>query len=222
MTNKPKYLLLAKDGFPLETIMGRPITNFIRRLLLTRGIEKTDSYEKRTGIKVSFEKRYRYPIITKIKLFKRKWKYRIKKFLKNLGKGDIHHHSGKIVKKVREKINNTPDFWTGHIEVMPEGKTWIRMNGQIVITTDLGSHLWQRIKIESYKENVNAKELLIKLLKQSGLKKFHDEDGCNGIFRKHGKDKYGYYEDQCYCYVNPFFKKGYWENHTLETNFIDR
>jgi hypothetical protein len=34
-----EILIIAKDGWPLETIRGRPITNFFRRLLLGHHIE---------------------------------------------------------------------------------------------------------------------------------------------------------------------------------------
>ena len=134
--------------------------------------------------------------------------------------GDISEISKSIVSKIKEKVNKTDSFYWGWIENMPKGKVWVRPKGQKVITTDCGSHLWQRIQIESYDEKIDSKELLKKLLAESGLKKFHDEDGQNGIFQKKGMTKYQGYEDESYCYVNPFFEDGYWENHTLETEFI--
>jgi len=46
-------IIIAKDGFPLEQIKGRPITNFFRRLFLTSHKEIKIDYEKRTGMKVA-------------------------------------------------------------------------------------------------------------------------------------------------------------------------
>jgi len=37
------FYLLDKYGYPVETIMGRPITNFIRLLLHTRKIAKKEN-----------------------------------------------------------------------------------------------------------------------------------------------------------------------------------
>lgn len=45
-------LVIAKDDFPLETFAGRPITNFIRRVLHGKHIECHEEYEYRKGIKV--------------------------------------------------------------------------------------------------------------------------------------------------------------------------
>jgi len=50
-----KYLCIGEDGFPVEGIIGRPIKTFIRRLLLTRRFEKTDNWERRTGLKMRFD-----------------------------------------------------------------------------------------------------------------------------------------------------------------------
>lgn len=47
-----RILFIDKNGYPVEKIKGRRITNIIRILLHTRSIEKWESYEKRTGIKV--------------------------------------------------------------------------------------------------------------------------------------------------------------------------
>lgn len=33
MKTKINYIIIAKDGFPLEEFQGRPITNFFRKLL---------------------------------------------------------------------------------------------------------------------------------------------------------------------------------------------
>ena len=51
-----KILCIGKDGYPVEGIIGKPITTFIRILLLTRKFELTKNTEKRLGIKMSFDK----------------------------------------------------------------------------------------------------------------------------------------------------------------------
>ena len=132
--------------------------------------------------------------------------------------GELSEISKEIVNKIKEKVNSTDDFFWGWIEVMPKDKIWVRPAGQKLITTECGSYLWQRVQIEVFNDKQDSKELLKKLLEQSGLKRFHDEDGCNGYFRDISEDNG--YQDKSYCYVNPFFKEGYWENHTLETRFI--
>ena len=53
MKIKTNLLIIAKDDFPLEQIKGRPVTNFIRRLLNASHKECHKCYEKRKGIKVS-------------------------------------------------------------------------------------------------------------------------------------------------------------------------
>lgn len=53
MKIKTPMLIIAKDDFPLEKIIGRPITNFFRRLLLSSHLECQKCYEERKGIKVS-------------------------------------------------------------------------------------------------------------------------------------------------------------------------
>ena len=57
--------------------------------------------------------------------------------------------------------------------------------------------------------------MLEQVLNAIGLKPFKDEDaGGNGkIFVKQRKDMPGYVI--AYCYVNPDFPEGWWENHTL-------
>jgi hypothetical protein len=53
MRNKIRKVIIAKDGFPLEQIIGRPITNFFRRLLLSSHIECKSCYEIKNNIKIS-------------------------------------------------------------------------------------------------------------------------------------------------------------------------
>lgn len=50
-----KILFIAKDGFPIEKRMGRPIQNFIRILLLTRKVQTYLNWKKETGVSISFE-----------------------------------------------------------------------------------------------------------------------------------------------------------------------
>lgn len=123
--------------------------------------------------------------------------------------------------KTKKAINSSEDFWTGWIENKPKGKQWVRMAGQKPIYMNGNHYLWQRIQIECFDKNIKAKDLLEKLLKQSGLKKFKDEDGGSyGIFHRQ-KEYFGCWEDEAYCYVNPDFPEGYWDNHALESEFID-
>jgi hypothetical protein len=51
MENKIKQIIIAKDGYPLEQIIGKPITNFFRRLFLSDHIECRDCYERRISKK---------------------------------------------------------------------------------------------------------------------------------------------------------------------------
>jgi hypothetical protein len=53
MKNKIKKVLIAKDNFPLETFKGRPITNFIRRLLHGSHYECKECWQNKTSIKLS-------------------------------------------------------------------------------------------------------------------------------------------------------------------------
>jgi len=52
MKTTTKMLVIAKDDFPLESVKGQPIRNFIRRLMLGDHYECHMCYEKRKGIKV--------------------------------------------------------------------------------------------------------------------------------------------------------------------------
>jgi|TARA_Y100000310_G_C20704007_1_gene833011 hypothetical protein len=52
METKTKMLIIAKDDFPLEQIMGKPIVNFFRKFFLSKWKECHRCYEKRKGIKV--------------------------------------------------------------------------------------------------------------------------------------------------------------------------
>ena len=51
-----KWTFLGKDGWPVETIKGRPILNFIRRLIHTRKIvrgwhSRTEFYQADEALK---------------------------------------------------------------------------------------------------------------------------------------------------------------------------
>lgn len=48
-----EWIWITKDGWPLETFKGRPITNFIRRLLHGDHKECKQCYEARKGIKIA-------------------------------------------------------------------------------------------------------------------------------------------------------------------------
>lgn len=48
-------VIIANDGFPLEMIEGKPIVNFIRRILHGHHIEGAMCYRERTGIRVRVE-----------------------------------------------------------------------------------------------------------------------------------------------------------------------
>lgn len=52
LCNSNSKLIIAKDDFPLEQIIDRPITNFFRRLFLSSHKECHKCYEERKGIKV--------------------------------------------------------------------------------------------------------------------------------------------------------------------------
>lgn len=47
MKSKVKYIIIAKDGFPLELYIGKPITNFIRKLIHASHKECEDCYRKK-------------------------------------------------------------------------------------------------------------------------------------------------------------------------------
>ena len=52
MKCKTKMLVIAKDDYPLERIMGKPIVNFFRYLIHASHTECHKCYEVRKGIKV--------------------------------------------------------------------------------------------------------------------------------------------------------------------------
>ena len=80
-----------------------------------------------------------------------------------------------------------------------------------------GCFIWYRLEIASaHHSEKGLKEVLEQVLNAIGLKPFKDEDaGPHGgkIFVKHRKDIPGYVI--AYCYVNPDFPGGRWENHVL-------
>lgn len=53
MKEKITKIIIAKDGFPLEQIINRPVINFIRRLLHSSHKECRDCYLSKTAVKKS-------------------------------------------------------------------------------------------------------------------------------------------------------------------------
>ena len=49
-----KIMCIGKDGYPVEGFIGKPIKTFIRRLFLTRKLERLSKTEKRLNIKIKF------------------------------------------------------------------------------------------------------------------------------------------------------------------------
>ena len=73
--------------------------------------------------------------------------------------------------------------------------------------------LWHRIVVYSHREDISARSVLVDILSAINLAYFHDADSNGGgIFV--GRTDYD--TNFAYCYVNPDYSKGYWENHVLE------
>lgn len=53
MRQKINKIIIAKDGFPLETYQNSPFLNFLRKLLLSSHEECRDCYESRQAQKSS-------------------------------------------------------------------------------------------------------------------------------------------------------------------------
>lgn len=51
MREKINKIIIATDGWPLEQIIGRPITNFFRRLLYGHHLECRDCWQSKTAMK---------------------------------------------------------------------------------------------------------------------------------------------------------------------------
>lgn len=140
----------------------------------------------------------------------------------------------KIIKSQNDKleklINKTDNFYVGWIENCPDNKIFVSFRGSVPIYINKEYYLFQRIEINQYerqdisepkdKIKKSSKELLLELLDKIKIKRIYDEDGQNGIFTKVEKTKNSL-EDSAYCYVNPFIPNGYWENHILETRYIE-
>jgi len=54
LSKKDKIVFVGCDGWPVAGIIGRPITSFIRRLILTRKIMRYKTWLKRGGCKINF------------------------------------------------------------------------------------------------------------------------------------------------------------------------
>lgn len=52
--NNMKILFIAKDGFPVEGIIGHPFINFLRKILYTRRITTYARWLKNGGCKINF------------------------------------------------------------------------------------------------------------------------------------------------------------------------
>ena len=131
--------------------------------------------------------------------------------------------------KLKELINNTDKFWAGWVECMPAGKVFITQRHHIPVFINKEYYLFKRIEINQYeRKNIKgcgkiekpSRELMMELLKEIGVKRLYDEDGCNGLFTKIEEGEFSI-EDSAYCYINPFIPDGYWENHILETRYVE-
>ena len=58
MKKEDKFVLIAKDGYPVEFIIGRPIINIIRLLLHTRKIMRYKNWIKSGGCNIDFGDRF--------------------------------------------------------------------------------------------------------------------------------------------------------------------
>lgn len=182
--------------------------------------------EEKNGIRAALIAKPKRRPLREPKRAIRKMKRRIKLYWFNVGKGEITNQVIAINKTLKELVNKTDKFFWGWNECCPETRVFIGQRGSIVLCTESGCHLWKRIEItlhargETKIEPEKAKKLMIELLDEIKIKRFYDQDGCNGLFYKEWKDKYGS-KQTAYCYINPFFKDGYFENHTLETQFLE-
>lgn len=52
--NRNRMVFIGRDGWPVEGIIGRRVKTFIRRLLLTRRIERYGTWLERTNQRISF------------------------------------------------------------------------------------------------------------------------------------------------------------------------
>ena len=183
------------------------------------------SHYKSDEIKVSLKK-YKESNKSKIKRLYRKTKRIIKKWLFNINKNSVSNIIKSQNKELIEMVNSVDGFFMGWNECCPQEDIFVGSRGHIVLCTEMGCHLWKRIEITKHARGDAklplefAKKELERLLKQLPIKRFYDQDGCNGLFYKVETDKYGTTQT-AYCYLNPRFKDGYFENHTLETQFVE-
>lgn len=52
--NRYRWVFVGSDGWPVEGIIGRPLKTFLRRLFLTRKMERYHKWLKRTGTRIDF------------------------------------------------------------------------------------------------------------------------------------------------------------------------
>lgn len=50
-----KLIFIGKDGYPVEGFIGKPFKTFIRRLFLTRKIQRYSTWLKDGGFKINFD-----------------------------------------------------------------------------------------------------------------------------------------------------------------------
>jgi hypothetical protein len=137
----------------------------------------------------------------------------------------------KIVKEqsglLKELINKTEKFWCGWAECLPEGKIIVGLRGHTPFYIKKECYLFQRVQITQHARKGHSvikktsKELLEELLEEIGIRRIVDEDGCNGIFYKEEKDGKFIEESSAYCYINPYIPNGHFENHILETKYVN-
>jgi hypothetical protein len=54
--NGDRIIRIARDNWPLETIQGKPFTNFLRKLLLTKYKTTYRKWREKGGCQISFSK----------------------------------------------------------------------------------------------------------------------------------------------------------------------
>ena len=54
INNKNRLIFVAKDGWPVEGFIGKPVKTFIRRLFLTRKIKRYKNWLKDGGCEIAF------------------------------------------------------------------------------------------------------------------------------------------------------------------------
>lgn len=100
----------------------------------------------------------------RVLLFKariRKYRFRFKRFVTNIGKKNMKRSLNRHLGKLRRMINDTDDFWSGWIENKPEDKQHVSLTRSRVICTEMGCHLWTRMEICCWTDKDDPKEFKI-------------------------------------------------------------